>query len=547
MNRLMIYTVLICNILSYSSCEQKTEHLERKLEEIEQILYERPDSALMIIYETDITTTDLEHLRARYALLKTIALDRNCIDICSDSVIADAVTYYSRRGSDKEKAETYYYTARVFENADKPNLAMLWLVKAEKACESYQEQRLMALIYASKGRIYHQALYYEKAAYNYHLASLSCLSSGNNDKYLTNMLRKADCLIMNKEYESATNVIDTVLKYKNELSLKNLNRLYQAKINLKEHTAPNETDSLRSEYLNAITDPTLTDWVMIAGTYISSGDSSNALKALANQKKHRDENAAYFYRMGQALELKKDYVNAIEAYKKYDMLSGNIGRKILCGNIRFIEEKQEKIEQYENARMKNTILALAICAGIFALLTSFLFILIIRRKLASKEHENASLRKQFEDLMMERQELAKAEIRNNESIKIINERLRIIDQFVLSEALNDTFFEEKASETLNNIINDRKVFIKDTRLIFNASYPTFITYLTNRGLNEKEMEYCCLYAIGLNGKMAASFTNDKRHYHTGCEIRKKLSLGGHDTNLSIYIRNLLHELEYTGN
>ena len=65
-----------------------------------------------------------------------------------------------------------------------------------------------------------------------------------------------------------------------------------------------------------------------------------------------------------------------------------------------------------------------------------------------------------------------------------------------------------------------------------------------KGLNETELEFCCLYAIGLNGKMVTSFTNMKRHYHIGSGIRKKLGLGGHDTNLSIYIRNLLNELEY---
>ena len=67
-------------------------------------------------------------------------------------------------------------------------------------------------------------------------------------------------------------------------------------------------------------------------------------------------------------------------------------------------------------------------------------------------------------------------------------------------------------------------------------------YLVDNGLTEKEIEHCCLYAIGLNGKMVTNFTRKKRHYHMGSEIRKKLGLDEHDTNLSIHIRRKLKEL-----
>lgn len=205
------------------------------------------------------------------------------------------------------------------------------------------------------------------------------------------------------------------------------------------------------------------------------------------------------------------------------------------------------IDAYWKVRKKHMMITAVICMAMIALILSMMYIMIIRRRLIMEKHENSRLRKEFDDLMLERDALSKADTRNSESRKIINERLRIIDQFVISEALNDQIFEEMASQRLSELINDRKEFIRQTRLIFNSSYPDFIKYLTERGINEKEMEICCLYAIGLNGKMVTSFTNLKRHYHIGCEIRKKLGMNGHSTNLSIYIRHLLEELEYNGN
>lgn len=537
--------VIFCSLLLSSSCADQKKQLNHEFDRAEDMMSFSPDSALSIISGTDTGLLDTDRLKARYSLLKSMALDKNRIDICSDSIIADAVAYYTSKGTECDKARTFYYTARIFENAGEHEEAMRWLIKAERTDTRDDCMQTKALIYAAKGRIYHSALDYENAIANYSVAAECSMKAGDKEKYVSNVLRMADCQIMLKEYDSARASINSIRLNKDELSISNLNKMYQGLLSLNERTSQEGIDSIRKEYLSLITDPEIIDWLMIAGTYIKENKPEPAEKALEMQAASRGINAAYYYRKAQICELKGDYRNAFEAYRDYDNLSGKIGRSILTDDTRFIEMQEEKNELYEKARMRNTILVLAVCAGLLLLAASFMFIFIIRRKLSRKESENEVLRKQFEELMMERDVLSRAETKNSEGMKIINERLRIIDQFVMSEALNDSFFEAKASKTLNDIINDRKEFIRHTRLIFETSYPQFTGYLMEKGLNETEMEFCCLYAIGLNGKMVTSFTNMKRHYHIGCGIRKKLGLGGHDTNLSIYIRNLLNELEYT--
>ena len=113
----------------------------------------------------------------------------------------------------------------------------------------------------------------------------------------------------------------------------------------------------------------------------------------------------------------------------------------------------------------------------------------------------------------------------------------------MSDAFNDSIFEAKASENLKAIISDRAEFVRQNRLIFNQSASRFINHLTEKGLTEIEIDHCCLYAIGMNGKMVTTFTNAKRHYHIGSDVRKKLGLSTHDTNISIYIRNLYHQMQ----
>ena len=67
--------------------------------------------------------------------------------------------------------------------------------------------------------------------------------------------------------------------------------------------------------------------------------------------------------------------------------------------------------------------------------------------------------------------------------------------------------------------------------------------LKEKGLTEWEIGYCCLYTLGLKGKDIGEYIQKKRHYIISHEIRHKLGLTEHDTNIGIYLRDLLLEQE----
>ena len=69
-----------------------------------------------------------------------------------------------------------------------------------------------------------------------------------------------------------------------------------------------------------------------------------------------------------------------------------------------------------------------------------------------------------------------------------------------------------------------------------------MSYLESKGLSEYEINYVCLYAIGLRGKEVGEYIQLKRHYNISSEIRHKLGINEHETNLGIYIRNLMQQL-----
>ena len=57
-----------------------------------------------------------------------------------------------------------------------------------------------------------------------------------------------------------------------------------------------------------------------------------------------------------------------------------------------------------------------------------------------------------------------------------------------------------------------------------------------------DMLYNC-YEMVRQGKDIGEFIQKKRHYIISHEIRQKLCLDKHETNISIYLRNLLLDLE----
>lgn len=183
-------------------------------------------------------------------------------------------------------------------------------------------------------------------------------------------------------------------------------------------------------------------------------------------------------------------------------------------NARIIEERySDKMALVEKDRHIREIVAVSILAlGFFVLMLHF-----IVRKLRSKPDDKA--------------------------MAVIRERLSVLDKVIASRISSDEKTADSAEEELEVMMADREEFLRSTRIVFAENHPKFIAYLEDKGLTEWETGYCCLYTLGLKGKDIGEYIQKKRHYIISHEIRQKLGLEEHDTNLSIYLRKLLLELE----
>ena len=128
---------------------------------------------------------------------------------------------------------------------------------------------------------------------------------------------------------------------------------------------------------------------------------------------------------------------------------------------------------------------------------------------------------------------------SKEAQEALLERISLLNRFFTAHITNNDTSNSKLHQEMDALIANREIFMNSTRLAFKASHPQFINHLEEHGLTEWEINYCCLYAMGLKGREVGTYIKMRSHYNVSSDIREKLGINEHDTNLGIYLRKLL--------
>ena len=108
---MLMLLLLACCIASCSNHKQ-----QETLNRAESLMEAHPDSALTLLRGIEKSELGSKEEQARYALLMSMALDKNYIDTTSFDVLQPAIDYFLKNGDPTEKLRTYYYQGRIFQN-----------------------------------------------------------------------------------------------------------------------------------------------------------------------------------------------------------------------------------------------------------------------------------------------------------------------------------------------------------------------------------------------------------------------------------------------
>lgn len=124
----------------------------------------------------------------------------------------------------------------------------------------------------------------------------------------------------------------------------------------------------------------------------------------------------------------------------------------------------------------------------------------------------------------------------------IRTRIEMLNSLLAGYITDNSKYEKPYDIWVKQLTDNTEEFMNSNRLAFQASHPGFIRYFEEHELTESEINYVCLYAIGLRGKEVGNYMKKRSHVNISSAIRKKLGIDKHDTNIGIYVRKLLKTL-----
>lgn len=309
-----------------------------------------------------------------------------------------------------------------------------------------------------------------------------------------------------------------------------------------------------NEYISTIKKTDAIDWLSVALAYWEIDYIDSALSAVGRyplyEKRHTSEQR-YYLASAYIHESNGDTIQAYDYLKQYVQLDTEERQGIYNDDTKYEDEKFDA----ELKRIKLTYSLIIAILG--AILTGTILMLTLRKtKKREKNLEHSKLQlentqKKLEkdnlDLQVKYENTLAEFVKNSKNSEMLRNkieyRMSLFHKLVASYITHDGLSKPVEKE-LNSLVADKNILMQNLRDYMSAMYPQLISFLKEKQLSEQEIDICNLYLIGLRGKEIGHYLNISRHYIISSDIRKKLGLTEHDTNIDIYLiqlRNQLHE------
>ena len=357
----------------FVSCKQGNPVVSASLDRIEQVVQQRPDSALIELVRLDsllaasAVSIEGDRQMARYALLKTQTNDKNFIDDTSDSLIMRAVRYYDEHGSKRERMLAHFYHGSIFRNAEDYNQAIISFLKSLELADNLSDKASqgmsllnLSLVCRMLGNI--DAIEYADSAYQ-------CFSMvGDTLRMSQSLLYKAASMSYFKYTEEAKAIFEKVLAMTDHIyTVKECKRLY-----IDQCVSTGEYEKASELYAQLSPPYYFMDYSNRVYVDVYFKDTVQAWQDI-NQAKEliRDDRDSTFYytALRNVYLLTSDYHNAYNALARKSVLQDSIVRALFSQTVASVQkerlQQQNEHLKYVAANRKRSLI-----------LTSFIILLL---------------------------------------------------------------------------------------------------------------------------------------------------------------------------
>ena len=510
MKRLL--NILVC----IACCACTPSSVWKQLDCSAQLMNDRADSALCILKSIDYNRLHSAASRARFALLYSQALDKNYIDLTTDSLLQPALRYYnSGRGTAHDRMLANYLMGRIHYNAGEYGHAMAAFLVAEEDSKEVNNPNLCGLLYAYKGFLHGKFYDYHSSIKAYDQADSCFLLAQNTKLHKHTLLNIAHGHMNLKEYNQSEsqyiNLLNTAISEQDTalgqtcmefLLTQYINQQAYAKANLLLARTDIKIDTTTFLYIMAL--------AQIKAAEGKINDAENLiLQARKQASNSRDISRVYFtqYRHNQILG---NYEEALENYITVAHIQDTIMRRVLrqplIATQRDFYRAQSALrtEQIQHARL--------LYGAMFAIAVLGLGIVIIlaRHRIAAKKAEVG----QYIGLLDELREKTNAETHemNMQISKLFADQFSLLNQ--LSTIYYETHALQKDKEAIYKKVREEIGYWSDNRKHQGELEKVVNTYKNNvlavirkeiPSFSELDMQILCYWYAGFSTKAISVF------------------------------------------
>lgn len=547
MKRLLV--LLLCTSVVFLSCNDN--QIGSALTSAEISMNDNPESSLEILESIDKDLLSTRKQKAKFALLYSMALDKNYIDIKTDSIIAPAVMYYENHGAKEERFLCNYYHARIYENCGDKENALLCAIKAESVDTSKVSSQSKYLLYALKGRIYQQEWRFHESIEAYILACRYSLLSNKFRHYAYYCLELSHAYLSESDSLNSMIWVNNAENYIDYFTIAEVHK-YKAMVLLNMFdlgVKPEKCLEYAEKYIEEYPAHRLTNWHIVARAYLNAGDPNKAYEMIQKYVENTNSLTPYYGILAEILEQLKDYQGALNAQKTFAELvkERDVARHL--SDIKVLEERFEgDLVQSHQRHLISYI------SGISLLLLLIIIHVLLKWRNERKQNMSdlADLQQEYNALISLKErmdssyqylshQITSGSQTDQELMRVLGHRIKSLSAF-LQKPIPDSL--SKVASQIDDLKRNRNYIVDSIGLLYAVTCPDFVSELRAHDLTSSEIGYCCLYLLGLNIPEAGEVIGKVSSiYNVNSAIRKKIGISG--VNLDKWLIKRYTELSST--
>lgn len=461
------------------SCSGSEE--QKVLNHVESVIEAHPDSALTLLRGVNKASLGSDKEKAQYALLMSMALDKNYIDTTTFDVLQPAIDYYLDNGNPDDRLKTLYYQGRIYQNKGDRDNARNTFAKALDNTHGVKDSLCIARTLVAQAGLYFD-LYDFESYTNFHLRAAKIYKNYSYKDY------ELDCLLNALNGADDKALADSILNLC--ASFSSLDEAQQQKFNgykmsyLNRHGTKKELSEIVRKQRAYSYD--VNGLLNLALAYNKLSDNAKAKQLLddVHDSGVNFDTLKYQAILITVLRDLGDYKQAFLNYWDFSHKTDSIHSILIEQNQRSIEEKHDlELKAQEKERQKSQIIWCSISIVLLLCIIILAYSLYVKR--IKTEHTNDLLKiRNLQDSLFERDR--RQEAMSNKIGGLFSTRFKLLDGLassyfecketgqeqkrIYSEVKNSLsdFSSDATTQELIDVVNGYKNGLMDN---FKSDYP----------------------------------------------------------------------------